>query len=278
MFGECDDIDSAGLIDGGAAGEHRRDPCTAQRERMSDGAADLAEANDGDARGFELHHRCAENLIKHRDHARRDQLAATAKTAEFHRLSHHRTRLILARRLRRGLRERVEEPSHDLSVGAGFGCDDVVSGPDLMADRAAVAPSQAHEFVARKFARIALHTAERAAKRHAHERRAQGRQHRVSLHGVERKPRSQTHAAEIRPECVGVLHAIALEQAMGAVVHFHGKLHHDLALGLGENNLLLMTKADHLRRGEQALGRFVKEITRLRRNPDFLENARGNGK
>jgi hypothetical protein len=72
-----------------------------------------------------------------------------------------------------------------------------------------------------------------------------------------------------------VLHAVTLEQTMMPIVHQHRKVHHDLVLGLGENDLLMVLESDDLGGDQHLLDRLMEEIGRIPDDLEFFEDTLG---
>ena len=132
-------------------------------------------------------------------------------------------------------RVRVEDPGHDLRVGADVGGGDVLLGADLVDDLARVAPGQPLLLTDREQLRITDDAALRTAERQAHQGAFPRHPHREGLDLVQRHCRVVADPALRRPSRHVVHDAIALEGEDRAVVHLHGNRDLDALLALGED-------------------------------------------
>ena len=147
-----------------------------------------------------------------------------------------------------------------LRVRAHVGRRNVVVRADVRTERMEEAARDALELGARDGARIELDAALAAAERKVHER-ALPRHHRGErFEIVEPCVLVVTHAALERAEDVRVLDAVALEQAILAVVHQDGEMDDDLVLRLTQDEPHVLGHLDDLRRFIEIVANDAKEI------------------
>src|SRR6266705_921472 len=126
----------------------------------------------------------------------------------------------------------VHDPSHGLFVRADVGRWDVTLRTEPVRQFRGIAARKPLEFAARHFARIADHSALRAAKRNIYNRALPGHPSRQCAYFVDGNVRSKTYSAFARPAHGGMQHAISGEHFQTSVIHADGNVECDFFVGI----------------------------------------------
>ncbi len=137
----------------------------------------------------------------------------------------------------------VHDPGHDLGIGVHVGGGNVAVRADHARDFGGIAAGQALQLRRRQLPRIDDHAALGAAEGDIDDRALPGHPHRQRAHLVERDVGVEADAALGRAAIDVVLDAVAGEHLDAPIVHAHGKIDDQLALG-------------HAQNGAQALGKL----------------------
>ena len=169
----------------------------------------------------------------------------------------------------------VHRPRHDLRVRSHVGGGDVVVWPDIGPQGVDEAPRDALDLRARRGAGIELDAAFGSAKRQAHQRALPGHQRRERLQLVERGLLVVAKPPLVGPEYVRVLDAVALEEAVAAVVHLHGEVDDDLVLRLPEDGRDVLWGLDQLTGAVEVALDHLEEIVAFAHGRLLARRCRG---
>ena len=240
MLGERVGVDPLVVVDGSGVVEHRPQRGPQLHQQPPGPSADVAESDETEAHLVEFDAQLRQHLLEHVHDSLAGRLVSAERSAHHHGLAGDDAQRVVAIVLGGHLGVGVGKPSHDLGVGAHVRGGNVVIRPDLIADRRAEPAGDPHQLVAAEIARVALDPALAAAEGDPHQRTFHRHQDRQRLDVVQVDVRVVANAALVRPQRIVVLHPIALEKIVVPVVHEHRKVHHDLVVGLGKNDLLMV--------------------------------------
>ena len=180
----------------------------------------------------------------------------------------------------------VHDPGHDLGVGTHVGRGDVAFRADEEADLGGIAPGQPLQFAAAQLAGVDDHAALGAAVGQVHQRAFPRHPH------GQRAAFVQRHLGVIADAALGrafdgvVVHAKAGEHAHMTIVHAHGEMHDQLALGrpqVAADVLVQLHEIGHLielrlGNGIRALAHDGRVVRRSARGMVVVNVAQGIGR